>query len=66
MRSKPFVKPLDKNYLQVKKSTKSLPIIIHTKFIEDNDFVFRSSIDFLIPNHIKNKYGFGSERKGRL
>ncbi|TFF40670.1 Wadjet anti-phage system protein JetD domain-containing protein [Mucilaginibacter psychrotolerans] len=34
---------------------RQLPIQVHTKFIEDNTAVVQSLLDFLIPDHIRNK-----------
>jgi len=34
---------------------RQLPIPVHTKFIEDNTTVLQSMLDFLIPDHIRNK-----------
>lgn len=33
---------------------RQLPVSVHTKFIEENDFVLRSLLDYLIPTHIKD------------
>jgi len=33
---------------------RQLPIAVHTKFIEDNDAVIQSLLDFLISDHIRN------------
>jgi hypothetical protein len=34
--------------------TRQLPIEVHTKFVEDNDALLRSLLDFLIAGHIRN------------
>jgi hypothetical protein len=34
---------------------RQLPIAIHTKFIEENTSLLQSLLDFLIPDHIRNK-----------
>lgn len=33
---------------------RQLPVTVHTKFIEDNEALIRSLLDFLIPEHIKH------------